>query len=62
MEGLLEGFGSQIEAKTIQNDSKNGSKRDKSRSPIKQIFYNEKMKEKSKEIKFSNKNVENVET
>ena len=62
MEGFLEGFGSQIEAKTIQNVSKNGSKRDKSRPPKIQRFYKEKMKETSKEINSSDKNVENVET
>ena len=61
MEGSLEGFGSQIKAKTIQNDTKNGSKRDKSRPPKTHRFYNEKLEEKKKEIRSSNKNVENVE-
>ena len=62
LEGLLKGLGCQIEAKTIQNNTKNWSKIDKSRPPKIQRFYKEKMKENSKEISFSNKNVENIET
>ena len=62
LECLLERFGSQVEAKTIQNDPKSESKRDKSRPPKTHRFYNEKTKEKCMEISSSNKHVENVET
>ena len=62
LEGLLDDFRSQSEAKTIKNESKNGPNREKSRSSKSQRFFNEKMKETSKEIGFSNKNVENIET
>ena len=62
LEGLLDDFRSQSEAKTIKNESKNGTNREKSRPSKSQRFFNEKIKETSKEIGSSNKNVENVET
>ena len=62
LEGVLEGFGSQIEAKTIQNVTKNECKIDKSRPPKNAKKYNRNIQEKSMEISSSNKNVENVET
>ena len=62
LEGLLKGLGCQIEAKTIQNDTKKLSKIDKSRPPKNETFYNRNIQEKSMEMSSSNKNMENVET
>ena len=62
LEGLQEGFGSQIKAETIQNCTKIGSKRHKSRPPKNHRFYNQKVQEKFMESSSSNKNIENAET
>ena len=61
MEGVLDGFGSKIEAKTSQNETKNECKRHKWRPHKKQKKYNENMMEKLKEISSSSKTVENLE-
>ena len=62
LEALQEDFGSQFAFKTIQNGTKNASKRNRSRPPKMQQIWKENMKEKFKEISSSNKNMENVET
>ena len=62
LEGLLDDFRSQSEAKTIKNDSKSDPNRQKSRPSKSQIFFNGEIEETSMEIGSANKNVENVET